>query len=127
MMYFISIAVISLFCLGWRTITDEGMIFYFLRRPFEGLHEEIVNKQTILLDMDLILSKEDKKHSIRNIRKLKFIFYIMKPFVLCITCMASVWGIPLYIYINGIGIELIPCIISASFIQTFIWNIHAKI
>lgn len=27
--------VISLWCLGFRTITDEGQILYFIRKPFE--------------------------------------------------------------------------------------------
>ena len=34
---FLNIALISIFCLGWRTITDEGKILYFLRKPFENL------------------------------------------------------------------------------------------
>lgn len=31
----INIVIISAFCLGWRTITDDGSVLYFLRSPFE--------------------------------------------------------------------------------------------
>lgn len=30
--------IISLFCCGLTVITQEGMIFYFIRRPFEHLY-----------------------------------------------------------------------------------------
>lgn len=33
----INIALVSLFCLGWRTITSDGAILNFLRKPFENV------------------------------------------------------------------------------------------
>lgn len=126
-MYFTTISAIALFCLGWRTITDEGMILYFLRKPFENLTEEIENKQNIYNSMKGLLSKNDESEANSYIFKLKLLLFVLKPLILCITCMASIWGIPIYIYLNGISVEIIPCIISASFVQTFIWRLYEKL
>ena len=126
--YLYSILVIVLFCLGWNTITQQGMIFYFLRRPFEGLFDEITNKEAILKSVQgkRILEGNEFKLAKSYLRNLKVSYYIVKPIVLCITCMASVWGIPIYLYLNGFNAMLFPAIISASFIQTFIWNLYDK-
>lgn len=90
--------IIVFFCLGWRIITSEGQIFYFIRKYFEDRTEN------------------------------KFFLTIGKPFVLCITCMASIWGSSIYLYLNNfVFFDWAICCISASFIQTFIWKLYVKL
>ncbi len=117
------------FCLGWRTITDEGMLLYFIRKPFDKAFNEI----SIIKDKIELASKFEKP----LVRKLKctllrhkLIATIGKPFVLCITCFASVWGVSVFVALNGLDESLIiPLILncfSAAFIQTLIWNLYEK-
>ena len=111
-------------CLGWRIITEPGQIFYCVRKPFEGLHERIENI------VELIKMVPASGITKLDILKLKLKYYIAKPMVLCITCMASVWGATIFIVINGITLSIAPylifCCLSAAFIQTFIWNLYEK-
>lgn len=118
------------FCLGWREVTDKGNILYFLRKPFEGLYDKIENYKFILKD-GCYLMHDDFPNYERRIIWCKFLLYIAKPTVLCITCMASVWGATVFIYFNGISTHLIGYLIfnciSASFIQTFIYKLYNKL
>ena len=94
------------FCLGWRMVTDENQLLYFLRKPFEKLGDEVENQKFILADYK----------SKRNYFKLIWLqvwYYITKPVIICITCMASVWGAVVFIYFNGIS----PDLIWLSYIQ----------
>jgi len=114
---------IVFFCLGWRTITSEGQLLYFLRKPFENLQGQIENAES--------LSKCFRNKGIRKqILLMKLKFYMAKPVVLCITCMASVWGVVIFITLNACTVTTAPYLIiacvAASFIQTFIWNIYEK-
>jgi hypothetical protein len=54
--------IISGFCIGLRIISSPGMIFYFLRMPYEWAE--------------------------KNSNPLK---QVLKPVIGCGTCMASVW------------------------------------
>ena len=117
------------FCLGWRIITDEGNILYFIRKPFDDnykLYETILERIEHFKKYDTSLVKELQL----SILKHKIINYIGKPFVLCITCFASIWGTAVFVSLNGFTIQLIPqliiTIVSASFIQTLIWSIYAR-
>lgn len=84
----INIIIISLFCLGLRTILSDGMILHFIRKPFEG-------------------KKGPGKYD-----------YLLKPVILCVVCFASVWGASVFITLNGWDKmpELIICCISSTFI-----------
>lgn len=115
------------YCLGLRIITDEGQLLYFLRKPFENID----------LDYDkekLELAKRFDQSLVDALKwtllKHKLMYYFGKPFVLCITCMASIWGVAVFVSLNGFTLDLtIPLIlncVSASFIQTFIWSLYAK-
>jgi hypothetical protein len=115
-----------LFCLGWRIITDEGQLLYFIRKPFE--HDLDHDKEQIQLAEQFNKSSVDDLK--RTLLKHKLIVTIGKPFVLCITCMASIWGITVFVALNGLHEDLIfPLIlncVSASFIQTFIWSFYER-
>ena len=115
------------YCLGLRIITDEGQLLYFLRKPFENID----------LDNDrekLELAERFDKSLVPSLKwkalKHKLMYYFGKPFVLCITCMASIWGVAVFVSLNGFTLDLtIPLLlncVSASFIQTFIWSLYAK-
>jgi hypothetical protein len=117
------------FCLGWRTVTDEGMLLYFIRKPFDKSFDEL----QVLKDKIELAGKFEKTLVGKLKWKLlrhKLIVTIGKPFVLCITCFASVWGISVFVALNGLNESLIvPLILnsfSAAFIQTFIWNLYEK-
>lgn len=110
------------FCLGWRIITDEGNLLYFIRKPFEN----IINQ--LELNEELYLSF--KNPIVKNrIKILKIKLYFAKPFVLCITCFGSIWGAAVYLSLNDTIIiqHLIINSIAASFIQTYIWITFEKL
>lgn len=123
----IQLICIVLFCLGWRMVTDEGQLLYFIKKPFEDNYKRLSGLQEIQHE-DFSTSRHDE------INQLKRINFFAKPFILCITCMASFWGITVFIgstwYITGAlpGLHDIPfmfwCCICASFIQTFIWKLY---
>jgi hypothetical protein len=93
-----SIALTVAFCLGWRTVTSEGQLLYFIRKFFE---DRIDNKA---------------------------FEFIGKPFVLCITCMASIWGVIIYTLLNEFSlVECIVSCVSSSFIQTYIYKKYVKL
>ena len=125
----ITLAWTVLFCLGWRIITSEGQILYFIRKPFEDIYTDY----EVLKERLEHFKKFDKSlvKSLKNeILKHKLIMVVSKPIVLCITCFASVWGVIVFITLNGLNEGLIPHLIlnsvSAAFIQTFIWNLYTK-
>ena len=117
------------FCLGWRIVTDEGQLLHFIRKPFDdnyNFYETILQRIEHFERYDKSLVPSLKK----TILKHKLINYIGKPFILCITCFASIWGVTVFVALNGLTVDLIPTLIitciSASFIQTFIWSLYVK-
>lgn len=112
------------FCLGWRIITDEGNLLYFIRKPFEDIESKIENTENLL-------NATQSSHLKKRLKKLKARLYFAKPFVLCITCFGSLWGAAVYISLNGIDVDHIPNLIinsiAASFIQTYIWVRYQKL
>jgi len=112
------------FCLGWRIVTDEGQLLYFIRKPFENIESLLENKQNLY-------AATNSSHLAKQIKKLKVKLYLAKPFVLCITCFGSIWGAAVYVTLNGIDVDHIPNLIinsvAASFIQTFIWVRYQKL
>lgn len=103
------------FCLGLTIITQEGQLLYFVRKPFVDLDIMIENFQALKLSKCKIFF-------------LKLKYFIGKPLIGCITCMASVWGAAIFLSLNDFDlVKLIINCISASFIQTFIWELYKKI
>lgn len=127
------------FCLGWRMVTDEDQLLYFLRKPFENLSVEIDNQRFIYTDMINAPSPnhQEIQKQYYKIVLLQIKLLIVKPLILCITCMASVWGAIVFYFCsifhfnNIISFHLLPYLtfncIAASFIQTFIWKLYAKL
>jgi len=120
------------FCLGFRIITDENQIFYFLRKPFVNIGDKIEknkdrinairNYNPVSREVDFLL----KQNWLNGI-----LLYLGKPLVTCITCTASFWGFIVFYSLNGINYSLINDLIlncvSASFIQTFIWKSYERL
>lgn len=124
-----------LFCLGWRIVTDGdlvngGQILYFIRKPFDKIiadHDELLERIKLA---NHISNKPLVKILSRTLLKHKLIVIFGKPFVLCITCFASIWGVSVFVALNGLNEHLIiPLILNcfaASFIQTFIWSLYVR-
>lgn len=114
------------FCLGLRIVTEQRQLLYFLRKPFENLSQLIKDKE------DLLKWTDNTSHlkMYDEIEVLKIKYYITKPLIMCITCLASVWGVTWFIILNGASVELIKYMVLncfiAAFIQTFIWNLYEK-
>jgi hypothetical protein len=112
--------IISLFCLGLRTVFSDGMIFHFLREPFEyDTHSKVMNVfrrklQRIALSGTDDLTKQRKRY-LRLSEKLNI---YLKPFLLCVICFSSVWGGSVFIALHGLHFipELIISCISSAFI-----------
>lgn len=118
------------FCLGWRIVTEEGMILSFIAKPFRDSLNRIEYLEGVIQ-----LKEKFEKPLVKTLKwellRHKFIVTIGKPFVLCITCFASIWGVSVFVALNGLDKSLIiPLILncfSAAFIQTFIWSLYVRI
>lgn len=140
--------IISLASLGVRAITDKGMIFYFLRKPFDKLQER---KKRLNREGDEILSKiEDIENELRETPKgvyaknrtlemenlydehhkivdkdpykYNWLLHIMKPFLLCSTCMASVHTLIWYPILTGeFTYKLILVMLIVAILNTVGW------
>lgn len=114
-----------LFCLGWRIITDENQILYFIRKYFEDNHVEYDYKIE-RIKMDGEYRKELLQFEILWHQVIQF---IGKPLVICITCMSSIWGVVIFLLLttNFTWTGMILNCVCASFIQTFIWKLYNKL
>lgn len=108
MEYWETIFRISIFCLGLRAISDDGMVLFPLRKYFIDRYERF--------------------------DKMKI--NIAKPIILCCTCMSSVWGTQIWwgtfvIKYNLHQVDFhwytipvfIASIISCSFINWLGWSV----
>ncbi len=97
----INIAIISGFCLGWRTVTDDGSILYFLRAPFE----DVENPWALFILKPIILCVK-----------------CMPSFWgIAIYLSLNHWGNIQGMYIEQ-WIVLIICVISSSFVSAYLWS-----
>lgn len=92
--------IISLFCVGLRIISSPGMIFYFLRMPYEW----------------------SQRHS-------QLLKYLLKPVIGCGTCMASVWTIVIEFgyYNSTFNIELIIIAFIVAALNSIIYAYFEKL
>lgn len=123
--------IISLASLGFRAISSKGMIFYFLRQPFDKVSDKVkqneLDKEILSIKIMEAQKKLDfclKNHesiahivTIKNRRELedlvsqhsnfksaksyKAILYLAKPILLCSTCMASVHTLIWFKHVSG--------------------------
>lgn len=112
--------IIALFCLGWRTVISEGQLLHFLREPFEysegskmiNFLKRIVQKAALRGETNLIQKKKYYEKLSNRIT------WFLKPFLLCVICFASAWGVTLFITFNGLAYwrEMIVACVSAAFL-----------
>lgn len=119
-----------LFCLGWRIVTDEGQILYFIRKPFDDAFTDKDYTEERLKLAHQINNKPLADALNKTLLKHKLIITIGKPFVLCITCFASIWGVSVFVALNGLDEHLIiPLVLNcfcAAFLNTFIWSFYVR-
>lgn len=118
----LSIVLISLFCLGLRTLFSDGMIFHFLREPFEYDGEsKVMNFLRRKLQRRALKGENGIQQVRRDYVKVSDrINYILKPFLICVICFSSFWGGLVFIYLFGMRWEIILCCVSSAFIIKFI-------
>lgn len=123
--FFFTLLCMIGFCLGLFKIMEEGQLLHFLRKPFEGLQEEIEMKSELIRHMQKYHKDRELIELQHKITGLKLKYYLSKPLVLCITCFASVWGGSVFVALNGLNENLLPYLIIAcltsAYIQTAIY------
>jgi len=130
--------IISFIIVGFRAITGKGMVLYFMR---SWLDQMVVNKKE---DNDLIKSfnrnlKELKdfgnpheseidslerriKTLTRDNKKRTIVLFLMKPVILCSTCMASIHTLIWYpIFQEGFDLMIIPVILMVAFLNAILF------
>ena len=99
--------IISLFCVGLRIVSGQGMILWFLRFPY--IYLQVLKEENELKPAGTILH------------------YILKPVIGCVTCMSSVWGVTLsYIYYE-LNLKTILVIFIVAYLNTFLYNVNDKL
>lgn len=106
------------FCLGLTLTSQEGYALYFLRKPFDLAYEKYDQLQQL-------------RHKGWRLYLYAFIYYASKPLILCITCMASIWGAFWFLLsFQFLSLNMLPYLFlnsfAASFIQTFIWRLYER-
>ena len=96
--------IISLFCVGLRITSDDGMILSFIRMPYVWLESKELNFWG------------------------KLAHYLLKPIIGCITCMASVWSITIdYYYFHYFNKWTILLIFVVACLNTMIYRLYEKL
>ena len=118
--------LISLASLGFRAITDKGMILYFLRKPFDKLSERKTDLEAELDKRFKNLAPFDGVHlyDTMKVNIMKIILYIMKPFILCSTCMASVHTL-VWWFVMGFewNYNVVLVMLIVATLNTLIWSL----
>lgn len=119
--------IISLACLGVRAVTDKGMIFYFLRKPFDRVQER--NDQ--LSEEVEELRKADIGYGTSSLFRYDHfklliqwsVLYLMKPVFMCSTCMASLHTLIWFPILTGelFTYKLILVMLIVSIFNTIGW------
>lgn len=147
--------IISLASLGFRVITGKGMVLYFLREPFDKMAEKrniaesevnrwnefiksrkehlkqydetpVENKKQFEKD---IKTGEDKLNTLPNIERIDTILYIMKPVLLCSTCMASLHTLIWFPFVTGeIFTFVLPLtMLMVAFLNSILFEVYELI
>lgn len=140
--YFTPVIIITLVCLGFRSITEKGKIGYPIRQYFETRligTESLIHEQWNKLSPDERKTYEqvfipDKVGS--NVGHYEFqrpqyakIPFLAHPFVLCVVCMPSLWGTTIYLVLQLLfpaglfmAVVLYPIVIlSCPFLTGYFW------
>lgn len=97
----INIAIISAFCLGWRTVTDDGSILYFLRAPFE----EVENAWALFFLKPVLLC----------VKCMSSFWGVL------VYLFLNHWGDIPGMYLEE-WIVLGICVIASSFVNAYVWS-----
>lgn len=135
-------------CLGLRLATDEGMLLYFLRRPYDELENENQSTYDRLKYLEDNTSEidespgalKDSRIAIRivelNQTKSKFkkesvqlfVWRLFKPVYLCAPCMASfhslVWWL---MFEENYSVYVIPSMLISAFLNGVGWKLFRKL
>ena len=142
-------AVISAIIVGFRCITAKGMIFYFLRewldkkteskKEWKRLNAEVVKSENWINANDRTdengdnwdevfyyieaINKQLRSYDVPT-SKGDALNYLMKPVILCGTCMASVHTLIWYPVLTGdYGWRIIPVMLMVAFLNTLLYGI----
>jgi len=137
----ITTLIISLFCCGLSIVTGEGMLLYFLRKPFDGItgRRDVLNNKIELwrvkyghLCVSGVKNNREEEDEMKRehdliidpayseIRRINLTLYLFKPIILCCTCTASFWGIIIFSALHGFYVELIKYMIICCFCSCFL-------
>jgi len=117
----LTILIISLWCNGVYIITSEGQLGY----PVRELLHKVFNKEFIIPKHKTYY---DGKRAywdwgiyctdtwIKGLKKTLF-----KPLIGCITCMASIHGAYVYIFLHGLDWNLILCCVCAAWLNPVLY------
>jgi len=142
--------IISLAAVGFRAITDKGMIFYFLRKPFDDLAERDRQWKVSKVEVERlhkIITENNQAHNVvdaaqtklkmldsltKNLKKepkyADVIAYLGKPFILCSTCMGSVHTLIWYPFLTGsYAWDVLPAMLIVATMNTLVWAYIQKI
>ena len=125
----LTIAIITLFCLGLRTLFSSGMILHFMREPFEFEEEsKLMNFLKRKVQSAALQGTENLHNRRKKFAKLsERISFFLKPFLLCVICFSSVWGATVFMVLHGLHHipEMFICCISSAFVIKII-NDHVE-
>ncbi len=128
----------SLFCLGLRIVSDKGKMLYFLRWPYKAVERKIetykekikkMNGSTMWVDIKgCSISNKQYYNSYKHLYGYTFLKYLLSPIIGCVTCMASVYGILIYLhYLSFDIVELLICCLGAAALNAFAYAIYEKL
>lgn len=114
----------SLFCVGIRLGMDEGMILHFIRKWYLDAGNKIQKMENKISIMD---NDWERVRASWLLDHYVFREYLLKPISGCITCMSSVWGVPIFICLNHYfgGVEFWSFFLALPIIatlNTYIWT-----
>ena len=125
--------IISLFCVGLRLVTEDGMILDFIRKPYEMLSKAVYRQERFvkliyirrnknpLIDLRYANSVDWKRYFNKKI------IYLLKPIIGCVTCMSSVWSVVIsHFFLNGIEKQTLLIIFVVACLNTWIYKLIDK-
>ena len=130
--------IISLASLGFRAITGKGMIFYFMRKPFDNLNRwktkfQSADDTTPRKEYKFIGKCRTDKWVMRleagwgenPDKPASIVLYLAKPVIICSTCMASVHTLIWFPIITGefYTANLILVMLIVAILNTLIWSL----
>lgn len=117
--------IISLACVGLRLVSDKGMILYFLRWPYDWLHD--AKKEAERFNKEYPSTSTTYLIGSRDIVMYDILMYILKPIIGCVTCMASVYTVIMEIAYYELSLWTIPTIFIVATMNSIIFSTYNKL